>query len=240
MNVAERETAGARPAGLDRANIESALFADGFAIVPQLLDAGSCRAISARYGDDALYRSTIHMVRHGFGRGEYRYFAYPLPAPISELRASFYAMLAPIADRWNETLGLPERYPAELEAYLALCAGAGQMRPTPLILRYRVGDFNALHQDLYGERAFPFQVTIYLSPRADYEGGETVLTFQRPRAQSVARSLNFNRGDALILTNRYRPVAGSRGTYRENVRHGVSVVRSGERFALGVIFHDAK
>jgi hypothetical protein len=240
MNVAERNTIGERLAGLDGAALEKALFAEGFAVVPNLLDSGECRRISAGYGDDALFRSTVQMVRHGFGRGEYRYYAYPLPSPIAELRTGLYPVLAPIANRWNEALLVSERYPETLAEYLALCVEAGQRRPTPLLLRYRAGDFNALHQDLYGERAFPFQMTIYLSSRDEYEGGETVLTFQRPRAQSVARSLSFNQGDALVLTNRYRPVQGTRGTYRENVRHGVSVVRSGERFALGIIWHDAK
>lgn len=240
MKVAERQTSGERLAGLDRAALETALFVDGFAVVPGLLGEGECRELSAGYDDDALFRSTVHMVRHGFGRGEYRYYAYPLPPLIAELRERIYRSLAPIAGRWNEALRIAERYPATLDEYVAICAAAGQCRPTPLLLRYRAGDFNALHQDLYGERAFPFQATVYLSSRDEFEGGETVLTFQRPRAQSVARSLGFDRGDALVLANRYRPVSGARGTYRENVRHGVSVVRSGERFALGIIFHDAK
>ncbi len=232
---------------LDSATLQVGLLADGFATVPGLFEADECRELVAGYGDDARFRSTIVMERHNFGRGEYRYYGYPLPDVIQRLREGFYGVLAPIANRWNEALRLAERYPAELEQYLVLCAAAGQRRPTPLILRYRAGDYNALHQDIYGERAFPFQVTVFLSSRSKhtddglgYEGGETVLTFQRPRAQAVARSLSFERGDALVLTNRYRPVAGTRGTYRENVRHGVSVVRRGERYALGVIFHDAK
>jgi hypothetical protein len=223
----------------DRVALEAALFDDGFAIVPQLAEAKTCEELIAAYADDERYRSTIVMERHNFGRGEYRYYRYPLPEAVATLRAALYRVLAPMANRWNEALRLDERYPADLEAYLTSCAEAGQHRPTPLILRYGAGDFNALHQDLYGERAFPFQTTVYLSEHSDYEGGETVLTFGRPRAQTVARSLSFERGDALILTNRYRPVSGTRGTYRENVRHGVSLVRSGERYALGLIFHDA-
>jgi hypothetical protein len=226
-------------ARLDPALLEAALFVDGFAIVPQLLDDASCMELIAGYGEDARYRSTIVMERHNYGRGEYRYYRYPLPPIVAGLREALYRALAPIANRWNEALRAKERYPDDLDAYLATCAAAGQRRPTPLILRYGQGDFNALHQDIYGERAFPFQATIYLSDRTGYEGGETVLTFQRPRAQSVARSSSFERGDALILTNRYRPVQGTRGPYRESVRHGVSVVRSGARYALGLIFHDA-
>jgi hypothetical protein len=226
-------------AHLDPPPLEAALLADGFAIVPNLLDDTSCADLITGYGEDARFRSTIVMERHNYGRGEYRYYRYPLPPIIAGLREALYRTLTPIANRWNEALRAKERYPDDFDAYLATCAAAGQRRPTPLILRYGQGDFNALHQDVYGEVAFPFQMTIYLSDRAAYEGGETVLTFQRPRAQSVARSLSFERGDALILTNRYRPVQGTRGSYRENVRHAVSVVRSGERYALGLIFHDA-
>jgi hypothetical protein len=223
----------------DWTTLSQGLFADGFVRLPGLLDAAECAACSGGYADDSLFRSTVKMERHGFGRGEYRYYAYPLPTLVAALRASLYERLAPVANRWNEELGLAERYPSELAEYLRTCAAAGQERPTPLILRYGAGDYNALHQDLYGAHAFPFQVTCYLSERSAYDGGETVLTFQRPRAQSVARVLSFERGDALILANRYRPMHGSRGVYRENVRHGVSDVRAGERFALGIIFHDA-
>jgi len=233
------ESPGVLGARLDPAELEASLFADGYARVPGLLDDAACAALVAQYPDDERFRSTVVMERHSFGRGEYRYYRYPLPETVASLRTKLYRALVPMANRWNEILRLPERYPTQLEEYLAACAASGQKRPTPLILRYRSGDYNALHQDLYGDRAFPFQATIYLSPRAAYEGGETVLTFQRPRAQSVACSLSFERGDSLILTNRYRPVNGTRGVYRENVRHGVSVVRSGERFALGLIFHDA-
>jgi len=221
------------------AALEAALLSDGYAIVPRLVGDEVCAELVAQYGDESRFRSTIVMERHNFGRGEYRYYRYPLPEHVASLRAALYRVLAPIANGWNERLRLGERYPSELDEYLDACAAAGQRRPTPLILRYRAGDHNALHQDLYGERAFPFQATVYLSARTDYEGGETVLTFQRPRAQTVARSLSFECGDALILANRYRPVQGSRGVYRENVRHGVSVVRAGERHALGLIFHDA-
>jgi len=226
---------------LDRikAELEAALFADGYAIVRGLVGRDTCTELIAQYGDERSFRSTIVMERHNFGRGEYRYYRYPLPESVASLRSTLYCVLAPIANRWNEALHLAERYPAALDEYLTACAAARQRRPTPLILRYRAGDYNALHQDLYGELAFPFQATVYLSARREYEGGETVLTFQRPRAQTVARSLSFERGDVLILSNRYRPVRGTRGIHRENVRHGISVVRSGERYALGLIFHDA-
>ncbi|MBC5809284.1 MAG: 2OG-Fe(II) oxygenase [Candidatus Eremiobacteraeota bacterium] len=216
------------------------LTRDGFAVLRGALDASACDELIRGYDDDARYRSTVVMQRHNFGRGEYRYFAYPLPPLVRELRENFYAALAPIANEWNASLGLAESYPPTLDAFVAECAKAGQKRPTPLILRYEAGDFNALHQDVYGERAFPLQVTIYLSGRRSYEGGETVLAFQRPRAQSVARVLTFERGDALVFPNRMRPVEGTRGFYRENVRHGVSAVTAGERYALGLVMADAK
>jgi len=230
----------ARIDALDWPALTERLSADGFARVPSLLEAEECASCTGGYSDDMLFRSTVKMERHGFGRGEYRYYGYPLPPLVESLRVAFYRQLAPVANRWNEDLRVAERYPDGLADYLEFCNDAGQKRPTPLVLRYRTGDFNALHQDLYGERAFPFQVTCYLTERAAYEGGETVLAFQRPRAQTVVRSLSFERGDALIVTNRYRPVHAPRGTYRETVRHGVSDVRAGERFALGIIFHDAR
>jgi hypothetical protein len=230
----------ARIDAFDWTALAQRLSDDGFARLPALLDAEECSACSRNYADDALFRSTVNMQRHGFGRGEYRYYAYPLPSLVAALRSALYRRLAPLANRWNDELRVAERYPSELEEYLTLCAAADQKRPTPLILRYGPGDYNALHQDLYGERAFPFQVTCYLSERSAYEGGETILAFQRPRSQTVARALSFERGEALIVANRYRPVRGTRGTYRENVRHGVSDVRAGERFALGIIFHDAR
>jgi len=226
---------------LNWTTVQSGLATDGFARIPRLLDAVACDALIAGYGDDARYRNTVTMERHNFGRGEYRYFAYPLPGEIAGLRAMLYRGLAPMANEWNAATRTAERYPAELDEYLVACAAAGQRRPTPLILRYREGDYNALHQDLYGERAFPLQATVYLSDRSAYAGGETILAFQRPRAQTVARALTFERGDALVFPNRYRPVRGTNGTFhRENVRHGISTLERGERYALGLIFHDAR
>ncbi len=231
---------GERVEALEPAALSRSLRAEGFARVPALLAADECEELVWSYADDALFRSTVVMARHGFGRGTYRYFADPLPALVGALRDALYRTLAPLANAWNEDLRVPERYPSELAAYLAECAEAGQLRPTPLLLRYEAGDYNALHQDLYGERAFPLQVTVALSERASYAGGESVLVMQRPRLQSVARVVTLERGDALIFPTRCRPVEGTRGTYRQNVRHGVSEVREGLRHALGVIFHNAR
>ena len=222
------------------ASLPAELESSGFARIRELLRPEECRALIASYGDDRLYRTTVRMERHHFGRGEYRYYTYPLPASIDRLRRELYRELAPLANAWNEATRVAERYPPELDEYLAACAAAGQRRATPLVLRYGPGDYNALHQDLYGERAFPLQVTVYLSERSEYEGGETILTFGRPRAQSVARALSFECGDALVFPNRYRPVRSARGFQRENVRHGVSLVTAGARYALGLIFHDAR
>jgi hypothetical protein len=211
----------------------------GYALLPGALAAERCAAIAALYADDAAFRSTVRMQAHGYGRGEYRYFRYPLPPEIATLRSNVYAHLAPLANVWNERLGGADRYPPALDAYLDRCLAAGQRRPTPLLLKYVAGDYNRLHQDVYGELAFPLQATIFLSDRADYAGGETVLTMQRPRLQSRAEVIVPQRGDLLIFPNRYRPVASAHGFSRENVRHGVSAVRSGTRYALGIIFHDA-
>jgi hypothetical protein len=211
----------------------------GYALLGGALGADTCGAVAALYEDDAPFRSTVRMHAHGYGRGEYRYFRYPLPPEIAALRADVYAHLAPLANLWNERLGRAERYPAALDAYLDRCLAAGQQRPTPLLLKYVAGDYNRLHQDVYGELAFPLQATVFLSDRADYAGGETVLTMQRPRLQSRAEVIVPQRGDLLVFPNRYRPVAAANGFSRENVRHGVSAVRSGTRYALGIIFHDA-
>ena len=220
--------------------IESDLDAYGCAVAPKLISRETCRELAALYGDDARFRSRIVMARHGFGRGEYKYFADPLPEPIVALRRVFYRRLAPIADRWNATMGVAVRYPAEHEAFRARCHEAGQTRPTPLLLRYGPGDYNCLHQDVYGEHLFPLQVAILLSePGRDFAGGEFVLTEQRPRMQSRAEVVNLSQGDGVIFAVRERPVQGARGAYRVNMRHGVSRLRSGERFTLGVIFHDA-
>ncbi len=220
-------------------DIGTALTEEGCAIVPDVLEASVCEELVAGFDDDARYRSTVVMERHGYGRGTYRYFAEPLPKSVAALRERFYEALVAAANDWNERCRVAERYPSALEAYLERCAAAGQSRSTPLILRYGPGDYNALHQDLYGTLAFPLQATIMLSSRAAYEGGEGVLVMQRPRAQSVARVVSLERGAALVFPNRYRPRSGMRGTYRESVRHGVSIVRGGRRFALGVIFHNA-
>jgi hypothetical protein len=219
--------------------LHEALDAQGFARAGVVLDARECRALRALY-DTAQFRSTIDMARHRFGEGEYKYFAYPLPPVVDELRRALYPELARAANRWAELLGEEERYPAQLDEFLERCAAAGQRRPTPLMLRYGAGGHNALHQDLYGEVAFPFQALLVLSEQgSDYEGGESVLVEQRPRAQSRAHVTVLRRGELMIFTTRYRPVAGSRGHYRAAMRHGVATLASGERTSLGIIFHDA-
>jgi uncharacterized protein len=225
---------------LDWAALEGELGAFGCAVAPKLLTAEACHGLAALYADDARFRSRIVMASHCFGRGEYKYFADPLPEPVGALRRDLYRRLAPIADRWNAAMGVPVRYPAEHQAFRARCREAGQTRPTPLLLRYGPGDYNCLHQDVYGEHLFPLQVAILLSePGRDFTGGEFVLTEQRPRMQSRAEVVSFAQGDGVIFAVRERPVQGARGPYRVNLRHGVSRVRSGSRTTLGVIFHDA-
>ncbi|HEY1864017.1 MAG TPA: 2OG-Fe(II) oxygenase [Roseiarcus sp.] len=226
---------------LDWTAIERNLDAYGCAIVPKLLPPETCREFASLYPDDSRFRSRIVMAKHGFGRGEYKYFAYPLPELIVALRRGFYSRLAAVADKWNEAMGLSVRYPAEQEAFLKRCHEAGQTRPTPLLLRYGPGDYNCLHQDVYGEHLFPLQIAILLSePQRDFDGGEFVLTEQRPRMQSRVEVVSLTQGDGVIFAVRERPVQGTRGTYRVNMRHGVSRIKSGERFTLGVILHDAK
>ena len=225
--------------GFDSPRLEAELDANGCAIAERCLDASQCREMAAAY-DLGVFRSRIIMERHGFGRGEYRYFAYPLPPLFASLRALFYARLAPIANRWNERLGIETRYPAQHAEFLARCHVAGQTRPTPLLLRYGPGDYNCLHQDLYGEHVFPLQVAILLSePGKDFSGGEFVLTEQRPRRQSRVEVCPLRQGDAVVFAVHHRPMQGERGTYRVNMRHGVSQLRSGARHTLGIIFHDA-
>jgi uncharacterized protein len=225
---------------LDWPAIERELDAYGCAVAPKLISPETCRELAALYADDGRFRSRIVMAAHGFGRGEYKYFADPLPDPIAALRRGLYRRLAPLADRWNAAMGNDIRYPAEHEAFRARCHAAGQLRPTPLLLRYRPGDYNCLHQDVYGAHVFPLQVAILLSePGRDFTGGEFVLTEQRPRMQSRAEVVNLSQGDGVIFAVRERPVQGARGAYRVNMRHGVSRLKSGERFTLGVIFHDA-
>ena len=226
---------------LDWSAIERDLDAYGCAIAPKLISPETCRELQALYPDNSRFRSRIVMAKHSFGRGEYKYFAYPLPERIVALRRGFYSGLAPIADRWNEAMGVSVRYPAEHDTFLTRCREAGQTRPTPLLLRYGPGDYNCLHQDVYGEHLFPLQVAILLSePGRDFTGGEFVLTEQRPRMQSRAEVVSLTQGDGVIFAVRERPVHGTRGTYRVNLRHGVSRIKSGERFTLGIILHDAK
>jgi hypothetical protein len=212
----------------------------GCAVLPSLLDADQCAAYAAGYRDDAPFRSRVVMERHGFGRGEYRYYAYPLPPALADLRTGLYPPLARIANRWQATLGLEDRYPDAHAGYLARCHAAGQLRPTPLLLQYGPGDYNCLHQDLYGDHVFPLQVAVLLSrPGADFSGGEFVLTEQRPRMQSRVEVVPLGQGDAVVFPVHTRPVNGTRGIYRVNMRHGVSRIRSGHRHTLGIIFHDA-
>ena len=230
----------ARVAGLDWTRIEDDLDARGNAVVEGLLAPEQCAEAAGMYVDERRFRSRVVMARHGYGRGEYRYFRYPLPETVAALRGAFYPRLAPIADRWNAALDIATRYPPTHAEFLARCHAAGQTRPTPLLLQYGAGDYNCLHQDLYGEHVFPLQVAILLSePRRDFEGGEFVLTEQRPRMQSRPEVVPLRRGDAVIFAVHHRPVSGTRGTYRVNLRHGVSRVRSGRRHTLGIIFHDA-
>ncbi|WP_375457565.1 2OG-Fe(II) oxygenase [uncultured Enterovirga sp.] len=227
-------------AALDWIRIARELDEVGCAVVGPLLDEPGCRRLAGLYPEEAPFRSRIVMARHGFGRGEYKYFSYPLPDTVASLRAPLYERLVPTANRWNQAMGMPARYPAEHSAFLERCAAAGQTRPTPLLLRYGPGDYNCLHQDLYGETVFPLQVAILLSePGRDFAGGEFVLTEQRPRMQSRAEVVPLQQGEAVIFAVANRPVQGTRGTYRVNLRHGVSRLRSGERFTAGIIFHDA-
>jgi len=230
-----------RVAAADWDRIGTDLDAQGFAVFHGLLDAGDCREVSNLYPDDAHFRSHVHMARHGFGRGEYKYFCYPLPDLVAVLRTAMYPRLVENANRWNAAMGIDIRYPEEHAAFIRRCHEAGQKRPTPLLLQYVPGDFNCLHQDLYGEHVFPLQVAILLSePDEDFSGGEFVLTEQRPRMQSRAIVVPLRRGDAVIFSVHHRPVRGTRGTYRVNLRHGVSTVRSGRRYTVGIIFHDAQ
>ncbi|MGJ4911863.1 2OG-Fe(II) oxygenase [Bradyrhizobium sp. HKCCYLS2033] len=226
---------------IDWAMVDRDLDVSGSAVLKQLVSPDTCRMLASLYPDDRHFRSRVVMARHGFGRGEYKYFSYPLPDPIAELRPRIYSHLVAIANRWNATMGIDVRYPAEHDDFLARCHQAGQVRPTPLLLQYVDGDYNCLHQDLYGEHVFPLQVAILLSePGRDFDGGEFVLTEQRPRMQSRAEVVPLRQGDAVVFAVHNRPVQGTRGSYRVNMRHGVSRLRSGRRHTLGVIFHDAK
>ena len=231
----------ARVAALDWTAIAVALDAQGCAVVGPLLEQAQCAALAARYSHDEGFRSRVVMARHGFGRGEYKYFSYPLPDIVATLRDALYPPLAQIANRWNAAMGIDVRYPERHADYIARCHQAGQGRPTPLLLQYGAGDYNCLHQDVYGELVFPLQVTVLLSrPGTDFSGGEFVLTEQRPRMQSRAEVVPLAQGETAIFPVRHRPVQGTRGIYRVNMRHGVSRIRDGRRHTLGVIFHDAK
>jgi uncharacterized protein len=225
----------------DWASIQQALREHGYALTPALLDEGECSDLVATYPSDKAFRSHIIMSRYRFGQGDYKYFDYPLPAIVQELRERTYPYLEPVANQWNENLGAEERFPSKHAAFLAICKRNGQTRATPLLLHYETGDFNCLHQDIYGAVAFPLQLTCFLSrPGLDYEGGEFVLVEQQPRAQSRAEVITATQGQILIFATRYRPVKGSRGYYRANLRHGVSRVKRGVRFTLGVIYHDSQ
>lgn len=225
----------------DWARIHADLDEQGWSLAPSLLSPAECSATADLFERDELYRSTISMERHGYGRGRYRYFAEPLPPLVAELRRDAYAGLAPLANAWAEKLGQEARFPPALPEFLAHCHARGQQRPTPLLLRYGVGDFNRQHQDVYGAVAFPLQMLVVLSqPGEDYDGGEVILLEQRPRLQSRATAIAPRRGDALFFPNRERPAPGKRGFHRLAVRHGASVIRRGERMVLGVIFHDAE
>lgn len=225
----------------DLPRVAAELDARGAAVLPNLVSPKDCEGLTALYADASRFRSRVVMARHGFGRGEYQYFRYPLPEPLGRLRETLYPPLAEIANRWHEVMGIEVRFPGTHQKFLKRCHAAGQRKPTPLLLRYGTGDYNCLHQDLYGEHVFPLQLTILLSvPGRDFTGGEFVITEQRPRMQSRAMVVPLEQGDAVVFAVRHRPVQGTRGAYRVNLRHGVSEVRSGERHTAGIIFHDAQ
>ncbi|AHL77412.1 proline hydroxylase [Stutzerimonas stutzeri] len=229
-----------RISGFDWLQAAEDLDAYGYTVLKGLLSPRECKLLIELYDRDEIFRNRVVMQRHGFGRGEYKYFGYPLGSLIGELRTALYPHLAPVTNRWNQALRIDMRYPLVLADFLALCHAAGQSRPTPLLLRYGQDDYNCLHQDVYGEHTFPLQATILLSrPGHDYTGGEFVLTEQRPRMQSRAEVVPLQLGDAVIFAGRHRPIPGKRGFYRVNMRHGVSRIRTGHRYAAGIIFHDA-
>jgi uncharacterized protein len=237
------DTTGAmeRTRAIDWERVTRDLDAQGCAVLERLLEPEQCAELAALYPDDDRFRSRVVMGRHGFGRGEYKYFNYPLPELVAGLRSALYPNLAPVGNRWNSALNIDVRYPATHADFLARCHEAGQRKPTPLLLQYRPGDFNCLHQDLYGVHVFPLQVAVLLSePGRDFTGGEFVLTEQRPRMQSRVEVVPLRQGDAVAFAVHHRPVQGARGFYRVNLRHGVSRVRSGERHTAGIIFHDAE
>lgn len=239
--AATAQPAVAHAEGLDWQLIRKDLDEQGSAMLSNVLSAKECRALASLYPDDGLFRSRVVMARHGFGRGEYKYFSYPLPDVIQGLRTALYRRLATVANQWNLAMGLDVRYPEEHADFVQRCHDAGQVRPTPLLLQYGAGDYNCLHQDLYGEHVFPIQVAFLLSePEMDFTGGEFVLTEQRPRMQSRPEVVPLRQGDGVAFAVHHRPVQGTRGSYRVNLRHGVSRLRSGQRHTLGIIFHDGK
>lgn len=239
-DIAGWAEAASRVTAVDWERVSNDLDARGSATIERLITPQECTALAALYPIDGIFRSRVVMGRHGFGRGEYKYFSYPLPDTVAALRTSLYPSLAPIANRWNTAMGIDVRYPPAHADFIARCHGAGQSRPTPLLLQYSADDYNCLHQDLYGEHVFPIQVAILLSqPGRDFTGGEFVLTEQRPRMQSRPEVVPLNQGDAVAFAVHHRPVQGTRGVYRVNLRHGVSRLRSGRRHTLGIIFHDA-
>ena len=230
-----------RVAGLDWTRIAADLDRDGYATTGPLLTDSECAALAGLYEDTARFRNKVIMARHGFGRGEYQYFGYPLPDSVQALREALYPQLAAVANSWGHALKRKDKYPGDLSSYLAHCHRAGQGRPTPLLLKYEAGDYNCLHRDLYGDLVFPLQATVLLStPREGFTGGEFVLTEQRPRMQSRAAVVPLERGEAVLFAVNERPVQGKRGIYRVTMRHGVSALHSGRRFTLGIIFHDAR
>lgn len=239
-DIAGWAAAASRVTAVDWERVSNDLDARGCATIERLITPQQCTALAALYPMDSIFRSRVVMGRHGFGRGEYKYFSYPLPDTVDALRTSLYPLLVPIANRWNTAMGIDVRYPPEHADFIARCHGAGQNRPTPLLLRYASDDYNCLHQDLYGEHVFPIQVAILLSqPGRDFTGGEFVLTEQRPRMQSRPEVVPLEQGDAVAFAVHHRPVQGTRSVYRVNLRHGVSRLRSGQRHTLGIIFHDA-
>ncbi len=236
----EQASLPARIEALHWAQIASELNEQGSAVLKSVLTPGECASLASFYPDEAAFRSRVVMGRHGFGRGEYKYFSYPLPGIVEDLRTTLYRELAPVANRWNQSMEIDVHYPKEHAEFIRRCHHAGQSRPTPLLLEYGPGDYNCLHQDLYGEHVFPIQVAFLLSePGRDFDGGEFVLTEQRPRMQSRPEVVPLRQGDGVAFAVHHRPVQGTRGIYRVNLRHGVSRLRSGRRHTLGVIFHDA-
>jgi len=241
MPVSTANSVAERIQALDWQRVAQDLDAQGNGVLERLLSPNECHDVIALYEKDELFRSHVVMSRHGFGRGEYKYFEYPLPVLVADLRTALYSKLAPVANRWNAAMGIGVRYPERHEEFLRRCHEAGQTKPTPLLLKYEKDDYNCLHQDLYGEHVFPIQVAFVLSQAGkDFTGGEFILTEQRPRMQSRPEVVSLQKGDAVAFAVHHRPVTGSRGTYRVNMRHGVSRLRSGQRYTLGIIFHDAK